>query len=901
VAGGALEGQLSYWRERLAGAPALLELPTDRPRPAVQSFRGAKHLAHIPAEVARRVVALGRRERVTLYMMLLAAFEALLSRYTGQEDIVVGTDIANRTREELEGLIGFFVNMLTLRVDLSGEPTFSELVGRVREVCLGAYANQDVPFERLVEELRPERSLSHNPLYQVVFTYTDAPAEGLSLPGLKASVDEGLSNGSSKFDLNLIVLPQQGGEEGVHVVWEYNTDLFDATTIERMASHYATLLAAAADDHRRKILELPLLTEEELRRTLVEWNQTQADFPTGALAHELFEEQARRAPDATAAVCEGSRMSYAELNRRANRLARALVEQGLAAEDVVGLLARRGFDFLTAVLAVFKAGGVYLPLDPGDPHERTRQILEQSGAKLLLAGAEFAGADSGGRARFLSIESLLRRQLPEENLGRRSDPDNLAYVIYTSGSTGAPKGAMVEHHGMLNHLLAKVADLGLTSGDRIAQNALQCFDISVWQMLAPLVVGGSVLVVAEEVARDPVLLLGEVGRGGVTILEVVPSLLRGLLEVGARPAPTSLRRLVVTGEALPPELCREWLATRPEVPLLNAYGPTECSDDVTHYLIERPPTSGVARMPIGRPVANMRMYVLDRRLRPVAVGVPGELCVGGTGVGRGYLRDPKRTAEVFVPDPFSPEPGARLYRTGDSVRWLADGSLEFIGRLDHQVKIRGHRIELGEIEAALRAHESVSAAVVVAREEAGDKRLVAYVVGAGVTALGLRAGLKERLPKYMIPSSFVMLDELPLTPNGKVDRKALPAPDSGQAGAEYVAPRTDVEEAIASIWSELLGVSRVGVNDNFFDLGGHSILAMQLAARVHNAFGVRLPLRTVFESPTVAGLTVAVAVVLLGGEESKGMEGMLERLERLSDGEIRALLDDGELEVPRLD
>jgi amino acid adenylation domain-containing protein len=878
--GEVLEEQLSYWRERLAGAPALLELPTDRARPAVQSFRGAHYSFSVPAELTGELQQLSRREGVTLFMTLLAAFQTLLWRYSGEQDIVVGADVANRNRQETEGLIGFFVNMLVLRTRVEGEESFAELLRQVREVCLGGYAHQDVPFEKLVEELQPERSLSHTPLFQVVFTFQRGLEEALELPNLSlASMDVG--SGISKFDLTLYVL--EDGDE-LTGTFEYNTDLFNDATIERMARHLVELLESVVLNPEQKTSEIALLSEGEKRQLFVDFNESAAQFPFDQCVQQIFEEQVDKTPNAVAVEFEGERQTYQQLNNRANRLARHLSELGVGPEMLVALMARRSIDFLTAVLAIFKAGGAYVPLDPLHPSHRLAHVLLQSQSSLVLVAGEFMDVISRALEEVdsvaepphvVSLENLLGREREAENLPPRNAPGNLAYVIYTSGSTGAPKGAMLEQRGMCNHLWSKISTLQLTRDDVVAQTASQSFDVSVWQMLAVLMVGGKVLIAGEDLSRDSVGQLKMVAEERITILEIVPSQLRAMVEemetvaVPVRPNLSSLKWLIVNGEALVPELCRRWFSLYPATPLVNAYGPTECSDDVTQYVIEQSPTSTTTRMPIGEPLANMRMYVLDGKLSPVPLGVTGELYIGGIGVGRGYMREPERTARIYIPDCFGNQPGARLYKTGDRVRWLPDGNLDFIERLDHQVKIRGYRIELGEIEAALEQHGGVKDCVVMVREDTpGLKRLVAYVVAEGASVLAdageLSRHLKERLPEYMIPSAFVQIEEMPLTSNGKLDRRALPAPDFSRSETEqnYVVARTPVEELLVGVWREILGVEHVGIADDFFGLGGHSLLATQLMSRIRKAFAVEIPLRQLFEGPTVAELAQHIEAAL---------------------------------------
>jgi amino acid adenylation domain-containing protein len=735
LTGAVLEAQLAYWRERLATAPPVLDLPTDRARPPAPSGRGGRRSRTLASGLAERLRTLGRREGATSFMTLLTGFGALLHRYSGSEDFVVGTDVANRNREETERLIGFFVNQLALRIDAGGDPSFRGLLARVRDSAVGAYAHQDLPFERLVEELQPVRDLARQPVFQVVFALQNMPSTALDLAGL--SLRRLPSGGATaQFDLTVMALETP---TGIALTVEYDADLFDPATVDRLLRHYGVLLEAAVEAPARRVLDLPLLARGERHQALVEWNDTAAATPWTTPVHRLLDERAAAAPDAVAARAGEAAISYAELSHRSRDFAAALTRRGVGAEDVVPLLAERGLDLLVAVLGTLRTGAVYLPLDPRHPMLRQVDWIVRSGARAVVAARHLTeellrGLDAAGERRsgVLVLEDLLA-----EPAGAAPDHPGggLAYVIFTSGSTGLPKGAMVEHHGMANHLWAKVAGLGLTAGDAVAQTASQCFDISVWQLLAALIVGGRVEVYPDDVAHDPYLLVPRIDRDRVSILETVPSVLRMVLdEIEARgeeaPRLEALRWLIPTGEALPPSLCRRWLRRYPHAPLLNAYGPTECSDDVTHQaLVAAGREADAERVPIGRPLENLRLHVLDRRLRPAPIGVPGELHVGGVGVGRGYLGDPRRTVESWRPDPFDDRPGARLYATGDLARLLPGGALEFLGRLDHQVKIRGHRIELGEVEAALRNLPEVADAAVLAREDRpGEHRLVAYVV-----------------------------------------------------------------------------------------------------------------------------------------------------------------------------
>jgi amino acid adenylation domain-containing protein/non-ribosomal peptide synthase protein (TIGR01720 family) len=845
--GEVLENEIDWWRRELAGLPPLLELPTDRPRPAVQSYRGATRPVRLPAELTRQAQALARREGATLFMVLLAAFQTLLARWSGQDDLAVGSSVAGRTHREVEPLIGLFVNTLVLRGDLVGDPPFRELLGRVRETALAAYLHQDAPFEKLVEELAPERSLARTPLFQVMFELQNVPTGELDIEDLRLR-PIGEAGMVAKFDLMLTLEEREGGLTGT---LEYATDLFDATTVDLLIGHYERLLAAAVAAPARRVGEPSLLSAAERHQLLAEWNDTAVVPSPGISLPGLFAQQVARTPDAPAATFAGETLTYAGLAARVDRLARHLRQLGCGQEERVGVALERGLDLLVALLGVLAAGAVYVPLDPEYPRERLAFLLDDSRPAALLTDERLC-------ARLPIPEGLpvvVPAALPdagevEDSVMPELAGDRLAYVIYTSGSTGRPKGAMVAHGGMKNHLGAKVADLGLARRSRVAQTASPCFDISVWQLLAPLVAGGSVHIAAEPIVQDPERLLRFVAAERITVLEVVPALLGGMLDVlagGGASDLSSLEWLITTGEACPPELARRWLAVAPHTRLLNAYGPTECSDDVTHHALTRPDLEPSLALPIGRPVANTRIHVLDAAGRPTARGVAGELCVAGRGVGRGYLGLPERTARVFVPDPWG-EPGSRLYRTGDRARWRSDGTLEFLGRLDHQVKVRGFRIELGEIEAALSALPGVREAVVVAR----DQRLVAYMAG-DAPAEALRRSLHERLPDYMVPASFVALAALPLTPNGKVDRKALPAPEPPAARGSYAAPRTREEEVLATVWAQVLRRPRVGVDDNFFELGGDSILSVQIVTRARQA-GLLFTVRQIFEHQTVAAL-----------------------------------------------
>jgi amino acid adenylation domain-containing protein len=840
LADGALERQLGYWTDQLAGAPAALELPTDRPRPAVPSFRGAVHHFTIDPARTAALANLARQAGATLFMLLLAAFQVLLARWSGQYDVVVGTPIAGRTRAETEGLIGFFVNMLALRTPLDGAASFRSVLHGVKAAALDAYAHQDLPFEKLVEATHPIRDLSREPIVQAVFALQNMPQQPTRMAGLAI---EPFDTGPvpAKFDLELAMVEADGALAASIV---YATDLFDAATIERLAGHLARLLDAIVADPQRRIGELPLLDDAE-RRQLAAWTGTVAPYPEDRCLQDLFAAQAARTPDAPAVICEDRTLSYRELDRRANRLAHHLRALGVGPDVVVGLSMTRSPDLVVGVLGILKAGGAYLPLDPGYPADRLAYMLADARVPVLLTQSPLVDRLPVHAATLVRLDADAPQiaRWPDTPPPGAADPQHLAYVIYTSGSTGHPKGVMIPHRGAMNLAEAQLTRLPLGPTDRILQFASISFDAAVWDLLMAWRAGAA-LVLADPHDLMPGEPLRElITRQRITTVLLPPSAL------AAQPVAelSSLTTLLVGGEACAAEQLRPWLAGRT---VLNAYGPTEASVCTTLFDCG----SDQRRPPIGRPLPNTRTYVLDQRLEPVPIGVAGELFIGGAGLARGYLARPALTAERFVPNPFAP--GARLYRTGDRVRWRADGELEFLGRLDTQVKIRGFRIEPGEIEAALLAQPGIEHAIVIARDDAVGKRLVAYLVGRpdAVADTGeLRRKLQQGLPDYMVPAAFVTLDRLPLTPNGKLDRAALPAPE-WNAGADYLAPRNPLETILAGLFAELLGINRVGVNDNFFEAGGHSLLAMRLVSHVRAALGVSLPVRVIFMSPTIAEL-----------------------------------------------
>ena len=832
------EALLSFWRRQLAGLPPLLELPTDRPRPGVQSFRGASQPVELPA--------LGRHEGATLFMVLLAGFQALLARYSGQDDLAVGSPIAGRNRVEIEGLIGFFVNTLVLRGDLTGTPTFRELLGRVRATALAAYLHQDMPFEKLVEELAPERSLAHAPLFQVMLALQNAPVESLEIEDLRLRPMSAEAT-TAKFDLTLAFEERDGRLRGTV---EYATDLFDASTIHRLCEHFERLLDGLSDDPERPVAEVSLLSAEEALQ-LTGWNATARDYPRASV-HELFARQVERAPDAVVVIFGDRELTYGELDLRSRRLARRLRLLGVGSGSLVGLCTERSAEMVIGMLGILAAGGAYVPLDPAYPEERLAFMLDDTGASVLVAQEHLAG-------RLPSLEGLHVERLECEEDGpvepaSFSSPEDAAYVIYTSGSTGRPKGVVVPHRAIVR-LVRETDYIQLGPEDRVAQAANSSFDATTFEVWGALLNGARLVGIEKEVALSPPELVAALDRGGITALFLTTALFNQV----AREEPggfARLRYLLFGGELVDPAAVLAVLQAGPPENLLHVYGPTEATTFSSWHRVESVGTT----VPIGGPLANGTLEVLDRGLSPVPVGVPGELFVGGDGLAHGYHARPDLTAERFVPHPLPGAPGARLYRTGDLVRRRPDGAVEFLGRLDHQVKIRGFRVEPGEIEAALMALPGVREAVVMTREE----HLAAYVAG-DATVEELRRSLRERLPDYMVPASFVVLKALPLTPNGKVDRKALPAPDWQGFSESYQAPRTPVEEVLAGIWAEVLGLERVGAADRFFDLGGHSLLATRVLSRMREAFKVELPLRDLFEAPALSDLAARIEMALQDG------------------------------------
>ncbi len=848
-----LQTQLDYWKGKLKGSLPVLELPTDRPRPSVQTHNGSAASLLISADLTEKLNSLSRREGVTLFITLMSAFQTLLLRYTGQEDLLVGTPIANRNRPEIEGLIGFFVNTLVMRNDLSVNPSFIDLLKRVQDTALGAHAHQDMPFEKLVQEVNPERDLSRSPILQVLFSFLNTPTQPVVFPALEV-IRVKPEGGASKVDLSLYAIEVP---EGISCTFEYNTDLFNANRIQRMLQHLQVLLESIIRDPGQRLSDLAILTAEERRQLVVECNQTRVDFPDQITLHELFEEQAQRTPNAVAVEFEGAQLSYSEFNARTNQLARHLKSQGVGPNTLVGLFHERSLNMMVALLGILKAGGAYVPLDPSFPEDRLSYMVENSGMRVLITQSSLDGMLPVRPQSVVRIDSDWK-QIAKLDAGRltesKSAPSNLAYVMYTSGSTGKPKGVEIEHSAIVNLLLSMQCEPGFKAADTMLAVTTLSFDIAALELYLPLISGGRVVIASREDTHDPVRLMQRMEDSQCTVMQATPTTWRAMIHAGWSGSPNL--KVLCGGEAFPPDLVEKLKSRCGE--LWNMYGPTETTVWSTICKID----SANDPISIGKPIANTDVFVLDANLNPQPVGVTGELYIGGAGVARGYLNRAKLTSERFVASPF--KPNARLYRTGDLARWLPDFRLECLGRADNQVKIRGFRIELDEVEAILTSHPGVRQCAVVASEESsGNKKLVAYYeveLNEQPAVSDLRGHMKNKLPDYMIPTSWMVLPAMPLTPNGKVDRKALPRveqqlfPESGS----HVSPRTETEKTLARVWEEVLGAREVGVHDDFFELGGHSLLAVNLINETERIFAIRFPLLSLFHAPTIAQFSLVV-------------------------------------------
>ena len=853
-----IQPKLTYWKQKLSGELTVLNLPTDRPRSPVQTFKGAQAKLVLSQTLTKELKNFSRHAGVTLFMTLLTAFKTLLYRYTGQTDILVGSPIANRNRAEVELLIGLFVNVLVLRTDLSGDLSFQELLARVKSTALEAYVHQDLPFEKLVEELQPNRDLSYNPLFQVMFVLQNVPISNPRLSDVSVTYQEGY-NGTSKFDLTLFM---EDSEQGLVATCEYNTDLFNADTITRMLGHFQTLLGSIVSDPQQRITDLQLLTSSEIQQLLVEWNNTKTEYPQDKCIHELFEAQVEKTPEAVAVVFEDQQLTYRELNAKANQLGHYLRSLGVKPEVLVGICIERSPLMVVAVLGILKAGGAYLPLDTAHPKERLAFILEDTQSPVLLTQQRLIEKFPTDNTKVICLDSNWKKiaQESSENPVCKTDAANLAYVIYTSGSTGKPKGTLIPHQGLLNYLSWATQAYTVEQGKGTTVHSSLAFDLTITSLFTPLLVGRQVELIPEDQSIES---LGNALRqeSNLSLVKITPAellLLSG--QLSSKEVAGITRAFIIGGENLLTESISFWKAFAPDTMLVNEYGPTET---VVGCCIYRVPQDEIesSSVPIGQPIANTQLHVLDQCYQPVPIGVPGELYIGGAGLARGYLNRPELTALKFVPNSFSHEPGARLYKTGDLARYRSDGNLEFLGRIDHQVKVRGYRIELGEIEGLLGQHPKVQEAVVLMREDLPkNQSLVAYFVAnteIAPTTTNLRNFLKEKLPEYMLPSVFVQLKALPLTTNGKVDRRALPVPDGDRPELEevYVAPRSEMERAIATVWQEVLHLEKVGVNDNFFDLGGHSLLMVQVNSKLQEVINCNISIIEMFQNPTINSLT----------------------------------------------
>ncbi|MBD2360533.1 amino acid adenylation domain-containing protein [Anabaena minutissima FACHB-250] len=840
--GEVLEQHLVYWQQQLGGNLPVLQLPTDRPRRPIQTFKGAQHKFILSKALTEAIKQLAKDEDATLFMTLLAVFQTLLYRYTGQEDILVGSPIANRNRAELEQLIGCFVNTLVLRTNLAGNPSFKELLARVRKVAIEAYTHQDLPFEKLVEALQPNRDLSYNPLFQVMFVLQNSASDSIWQT-------EELETSTAKFDVLLSMIESEAGLTGTI---EYNTDLFNADTITRMIGHFQNLLEGIVSNSNQRISELPILTPAECHKLLVEWNNTQVDYPQLACIHHLFEAQVERTPDAVAVVFENQQLTYCELNNKANQLAHYLQDLGVKPDILVGICMERSLEMVVGILAIIKVGGAYLPLDPSYPQDRLAFMLTDAQLQLLLVQPHLIHELPPHQAQVISInnDSEEFADYSQANPDSPVELENAAYIIYTSGSTGKPKGAINTHKGLCNRLLWMQDAYQLKECDRVIQKTPFSFDVSVWEFFWTLFTGATLVIAKPGGHQDASYLVQLINQQQITTLHFVPSMLQVFLEEPGLENCQSIKRVICSGEALPWEL-QERFFERLSAELHNLYGPTEAAIDVTSWKCQ--PNNNEKIVPIGRPIANTRIYILDEQLQPVPIGIVGELYIGGVGLARGYWQRPELTHEKFISSPFAPE--KRLYKTGDLARYRPDGTIEFLGRIDNQVKLRGFRIELGEIEAVTAQYTYVRETVIIAHEN----RIIAYVVPNQREAFSineLKHFLKEKLPEYMLPSAFVVLEALPLTPNGKVDRRALPAPDNlrPELANNYQSPESEVEKSIAQVWRQVLHLEKVGIHDNFFDLGGHSLLVVQVKNKLREILQQDLSVVDIFQNPTIKSL-----------------------------------------------
>jgi amino acid adenylation domain-containing protein len=866
-----LEALFDYWKTQLKGDLPVLELPLDYPRPAAQTFSGENYYFRLPGPILESLKSFSQDEGATIFMSLMAVFDILLWRYTGQTDLLIGTPISNRERRELEGLIGYFVDTLVIRGNVSGNPSAREVVCRIREAALGAFENRELPFEKLVDGLDLERNLSYTPIFQVMFALQNAPAMPVEIHGLRMERLE-IETGTSMFDLTLVVTEI---EQGLDCYFEYNIDLFNAETVRRMASHFQTLLSSMLSNPDQPISKLKMLSAPEETQILIEWRGGNEQSPQAKTLVQIFEEQVSQTPENMALIFREQKISYRELNRRANKLAHYLRAKGVSLETPVAVCLPYSSDMMVALIGVLKAGGVYVPLDPDHPAARLGFMIEDSSPRLILTQEPFNEKLASFPVETLSLDDIV----PDLTSGGVDNPsvnivpENLAYIIYTSGSMGKPKGVMIQHGAIGGHCEMIRDCYGLKPGDRVLQFTQPIFDASLEQIFTAFSSGAAVVLREQEIWQ-PGELKKKITQMGVTVIDLPPAYwlqaVDGWIGEPGEAVNDQLRLVIVGGDILPSESLRIWRkSSLHDTRLINAYGPTETTITATLFevMADIDAQNTLELVPIGRPVAGKKVYVLDTSGSPVPAGIPGELYIGGLGLGRGYLNRPELTAERFIPDPFADTPGARMYKTGDRVRFLADGNLVYLGRLDEQVKVRGYRIELGEIEARLGSYPGVREVFVTTRQgQPGEQQIIAYVVtetGDSIDASNLYTYLSKYLPAYMLPSGFVQVDEIPRTFSNKVDRQALPEPDFSQAKIykAYVVPESATEKIIASVWSEVLEIAHIGLSDNFFELGGHSLLATRVISRLQDECKVRLPLRALFEAPTVAGLAEQIEAI----------------------------------------
>ena len=856
--GEALEELLGYWRKQLAN-PTTIQLPTDYPRPKIQTYEGGFEPLTISKSLTERLKAICNKEGTTLFMITLAAFQTLLYRYSSQTDILTGTVVANRNRKEVKNLVGFFMNTLVLRSNFDGNPSFIEVLRKIKNMALDAYTYQELPFDKLLEELKPERDASRTPLFQTMLIFHNTQKVELELPGLKMNQID-VESGMAPFDLRLQLTESN---EEIKGGFDYDSALFKNSTIKRFGVHFLNILETISVAPEEKVSDIKLLTQEEQNQILVEFNNTKADFPSDKVIHEFFEENAAKYPERVAAIFGNQHVTYLELNEKSNQLARLLRRNGVKSDSIIGIMLERSLEMLIGIMAVEKAGGAYLPIDPHYPKDRINYILEDSGVTLLLSHRKFSSIEVNENINRIFLEDQSLYEGDSSNLPRLAEPENLAYVIYTSGSTGKPKGTLIEQHSLVNRLNWMQKRYPIGSDDIILQKTPFTFDVSLWEMFWWSMQGARVCFLDPDAEKDPGMIVKAIEKNAITVMHFVPSMLNSFLEyindTGEVERIASLKQVFASGEALTPAQVRLFkrLLEKKGTKLTNLYGPTEATVDVSYFDCNT--TEDLDIIPIGKPIDNIKLYIMDNKMHLQPIGVAGELCIAGEGLARGYLNRPELTDEKFVHNPL--EPNQKLYHTGDLARWREDGNIEYLGRMDFQVKIRGLRIELGEIERVLQEHPAVKECIVTAWEkEPGNMYLVGYVIrekGTNVESGELQAYLEKALPEYMVPRIYVFVDTMPLSANGKVNRKALPVPVL-DSKTEFVAPRNEVENILTNIWSEELGIENVGVNDNFFEIGGHSLLLTRVHSRMNKQFQREFSLIDLFTHSTISALAIYV-------------------------------------------